>query len=202
MEDTGIPQRRTTLGDEAACPGLVGAAANNSPAAHPGSAPVRRALPRTPVPGRAKTPCLHLKSWQPSWRTKHARAKSEGIGTAACDGEAEGPGKDRTADAELHQPGNTRGAPRTGEPTEPPREAQGTARHSATGRAGRSLTTSHPRVALAGRSGTSLPSVSSPLPSLGRPLNDHNQDLLWATEHSPPVGFKEAVCSSRKGGEG
>lgn len=127
------------------------------------------------------------------------QAESEGIGTAACDGEAEGPGKDRTADAELHQPGNTRGAPRTGEPTEPPQEAQGTARHSA---AGRSLTTGHPRVALAGCNGTSLPSVSSPLPSLGRPLNDHNQDLSWATEHSPPVGFKEAVRSSRKGGEG
>lgn len=48
MEDTRIPQRRTTLGDEAVCPGLVGAAANNSPAAHPGSAPcVQSSAPGT-----------------------------------------------------------------------------------------------------------------------------------------------------------
>lgn len=37
MEDTGIPQRRTTPGDEGVCPGLVGAAADNSPTAHPAS---------------------------------------------------------------------------------------------------------------------------------------------------------------------
>ena len=38
------------------------------------------------------------------------QAESEGTGTTACDGEAEGLGKDRVTDAEPHQPGNTRGA--------------------------------------------------------------------------------------------
>lgn len=45
------------------------------------------------------------------------QAESEGIGTAACDGEAEGPGKDRQL-TQLHQPEYKRG-PENREPTEP-----------------------------------------------------------------------------------
>lgn len=55
VEDTGIPQRRTTLGDEAVCPGLV-EQQQTPPAAHPG-APVCRALPLGTSPERkVKTP--------------------------------------------------------------------------------------------------------------------------------------------------
>ena len=52
----------------------------------------------------------------------------------------------RAAPAWKHERGQRTGGGTRGEPTEPPRAAQGTARHSATGRAGRTLTTGHLRV--------------------------------------------------------
>lgn len=154
MEDTGILQRRTAPGDEDVCPGLVRAAADNSPAALPVSALCVQssALSTSHREGKDTLPApeelaVKLEDKTRPWGNKQRAKAQEQLPVTVKQRAWEKTGRltrSRTS-LETQEGPEHRGGAR-GEPTEPPRAAQGTARHSATGRAGRPLTTGHLRV--------------------------------------------------------